>query len=78
MQATFTCVHLITICVFSALGVTALAQDDQATTADEVARELASPNTVPRSLSFNLDYVTYKGDLPDASDQNPTRPTFQP
>jgi hypothetical protein len=29
-------------------------------------------------LNFNLDYITYKGDLPGASDQSATRLTFQP
>jgi hypothetical protein len=83
MQAKSNFIHLITICVFSTLSVTALAQEDQAeekqaTSADEIARELANPNTVLGSLNFNLDYQTYKGDLPGASDQSSTRLTFQP
>jgi len=53
-------------------------EEGQAPTADEVARELANPNTVLGSLNFNLDYQTYKGDLPGASDQTSTRLTFQP
>ncbi len=77
----------------STVSVTALAQEDlakesidlsptplikQAATADEIARELANPNTVLGSLNFNFDYFTYKGDLPGASDQSATRVTFQP
>ena len=49
-----------------------------ALTADEVAKQLADPNSVLGSLNFNLDYITYKGDLPGASDQSATRLTFQP
>ena len=86
--------HLITICVLSAFSVTALAQEDRAEesielgpnplmkqaaqSADEVAMQLSDPNSVLGSLNFNLDYTTYKGDLPGASDQNATRLTFQP
>jgi len=71
-------IHSITVCVLSAMSVTALAQEGQATSADEVARELANPNTVLGSLNFNFDYFTFKGDLPGASDQSATRVTFQP
>lgn len=46
--------------------------------ADEIARELANPNTVLGSLSFNLDSIAYKGDLPGADDQSALRLTFQP
>ena len=53
-------------------------EEEQAPTADEIARELANPNTVLGSLNFNLDYNTYKGDLPGASDQSALRLTFQP
>ncbi|MCK0155463.1 hypothetical protein MWU49_17235 [Alcanivorax sp. S6407] len=83
MQVKANFIHLITIVVFSALSVSALAQEEQAeeelaATAEEIARELANPNSVLGSLGFNLDYVTYKGDLPGASDQSSTRLTFQP
>jgi hypothetical protein len=70
--------HLITICVLSTFSVTALAQEEQAPSVDEIARQLADPNSVLGSLNFNLDYFTYKGDLPGASDQSATRLTFQP
>lgn len=46
--------------------------------ADEIAAELANPNTVLGSFGFNLDYITYKGDLPGASNQSALRLTFQP
>jgi len=85
--------YLIIIFVFSTLSVTALAQEDQAeesaelepnplmkqaVSAEEVAKQLADPNSVLGTLNFNLDYFTYKGDLPGASDQSATRLTFQP
>jgi hypothetical protein len=42
MQTKANFIHLITIVAFSALSVTALAQEGQATTADEVAREFST------------------------------------
>ena len=51
---------------------------DQAASADDIAKALADPNSVLGTLNFNLDYNTYKGDLPGASDQSATRLTFQP
>lgn len=47
-------------------------------TASEIAAELANPNTVLGTMNFNLDYITYGGDLPGSSDQNALRFTFQP
>jgi hypothetical protein len=70
--------HLIIICVLSTLSVTALAQEEQAPSADDIAKALADPNSVLGTLNFNLDYITFKGDLPGASDQSATRLTFQP
>ncbi len=94
MPTTSHVIRLITLCVFSTLSVTAFAQEDQdkekidlkatpliaqaAKTADDIAKELANPNTVLGSLNFNFDYFTFKGDLPGASDQSATRVTFQP
>ena len=78
MQAKSSFNHLITICVFSTLSVTALAQEDeaeesvdlsptplmkQAASVDDIARQLADPNSVLGTLNFNLDYFTYKGCL---------------
>ena len=45
---------------------------------DELAKELANPNTTLGTLNFNLDYVSYKGSLPDASSQDSWRLSFQP
>ena len=46
--------------------------------AAEVAHELANPNTTLGYLSFPIDYVMYKGDLPDAGDQEAYRISAQP
>lgn len=46
--------------------------------ADQVAKELANPNTPLASLRFKLQYRTYEGDLDGADDQNGTTVVFQP
>ena len=46
--------------------------------AEEIAAELANPNTPPASLTLKLQYRTYQGDLPDADDQDGTTLLFQP
>jgi len=46
--------------------------------AEDIAAELSNPNSTMGTLNFQLDYITYDGDLPDAGDQNATRITFQP
>ena len=46
--------------------------------AEEVARELANPNTSLGFLAFQLDYIAFDGDLPDANDQDAWRLNFQP
>ncbi len=46
--------------------------------ADEVARELANPNTSLASLTFKNQYRWYTGDLPGADDQNNYTLLFQP
>jgi hypothetical protein len=59
------------------------AQDDNQTSsdeksADEIAKELANPNTVLGSMNFNFDYINYQGDLPYAGSQNSFTLGFQP
>src|SRR5210317_1485954 len=46
--------------------------------ADEVAKELSNPAGALASLVFSLEYTTYKGDLPDADDQDGFSLSFQP
>ena len=50
----------------------------QGKSADEVAKELSNPAGALASLVNNLEYSTYKGDLPDADDQDGWTYSFQP
>ena len=50
----------------------------QSKSAEEIARELANPNTSLGFLAFQLDYLKYDGDLPDADEQDAWRFNFQP
>ena len=50
----------------------------QKKSASEIAHDLANPNSVLGNLQFNLDYVTYKGDIPGANDQDAWTLSFQP
>lgn len=68
-------ITLFTIGVLSTLSVSVVAEEQSV---DEIAAELANPNTVLGSMNFNLDYITYKGNLPGASDQSSLSLTFQP
>jgi hypothetical protein len=56
------------------------AQDENQTTKsnDEIAKELANPNTTLGTMAFPIDFVMYNGDLPNASSQNSTSINFQP
>ena len=46
--------------------------------ADDVARELANPNTALGSLSFPIDYINYGGNLEGAGQQRGFRISVQP
>lgn len=50
-----------------------LADDD----AESLAAELANPNTTLGQMNFPIDYVSYKGDLPGADNQESWRLSFQ-
>jgi len=77
---------LITFSFASALASIALAQDAatplasdiQPRTADEIARELANPNNSLANLTLKLQYRTFDGNLPGASDQDSMTALFQP
>jgi hypothetical protein len=47
-------------------------------TADQIAKELSNPTTPLASLNTSLVYSKFKGDLPNASDQDSWRLEFQP
>jgi len=46
--------------------------------ADEIAKSLANPNSPLASLTLKAQYTTFKGDLPNADDQDKFGLTFQP
>jgi hypothetical protein len=53
-------------------------QSHHGKSAEEVAQELANPNTSLGFMAFQLDYFNYDGDLPDADGQDGWRLNFQP
>ena len=57
---------------------TAMAQENAGKSADEIARELANPNTPLASLKFKWQSRSFEGDLPGANDQSSTSLVFQP
>ncbi|MCP4256202.1 MAG: hypothetical protein GY774_01590 [Planctomycetes bacterium] len=59
-------------------STSAMAQEPSGKSAEEVARELANPNTALATLNFKLQFRSFEGDLPNASDQNGTTLLFQP
>ena len=63
-----------------ALGFAAFANAEEKAekSAAEIAAELSNPNTALGTMNFNMDYISYDGDLPGASDQSALRLTFQP
>ncbi len=59
------------------IASTGLAQESGGrTSAEDVARELANPNTPLASLNFKLQFRTFKGDLPKAGHQDSTTLLF--
>ena len=46
--------------------------------ADDIANELADPNTSLGTMNLNFDYIKYQGDLSRSSSQRAKRVTFQP
>jgi len=46
--------------------------------AEEIAQELANPNTPLASLNFKFQYRTFEGNLPNADNQDSTMLLFQP
>ena len=51
---------------------------EPAKSADEIAKELSNPAGSLASLNFNLQYETFKGDLPGADSQDRWSMIFQP
>ena len=61
---------------FALTGSGLSAQEQQSN--EELARELANPDTTLGTLNVNFDYTSYKGDLPGADSQEAYRVSFQP
>ena len=56
-----------------------MAEDDtRSASADEIAAQLANPNASLGFLAFPIDYVSYKGTLPQANNQSAWKLSFQP
>jgi len=51
---------------------------EKAKSAEEIARELANPNTPLATLNFKLQFRAFEGSLPGANSQNGTTVLFQP
>ena len=46
--------------------------------AQDIANELANPNTALGTMNVLFDYIAFDGDLPNADNQEALRLTFQP
>jgi len=61
------------------VGVAPLAAAESSTpSSDEIAKELANPNTALASLKLQTQYFSFSGDLPAADDQDMVKLYFQP
>ena len=65
------------LAIISGLAPLNAAENDKPTN-DEIAKELANPNTALTSLKFQFQYFSFDGDLPRADDQDMFRLFFQP
>ncbi|MGW8187153.1 MAG: hypothetical protein ACWGNK_07795 [Desulfobacterales bacterium] len=80
MKTTFQATKTVSFVLWTVALVLALAASPSfgEQSAEEVANELANPNTALGFLAFQLDYITFDGDLPDAGDQHAWKLNFQP
>ncbi len=69
---------VISLSLCSSLLHSASLQAEEAPSVEEVARQLANPNTSLGSLAFPVDYVKYRGSTPGADDQSAWKISFQP
>jgi hypothetical protein len=72
--------HILVILLgaFVSLSLFSVQAEKKERTADEIAKELANPNTPLASLTFKTQFRTFKGDLLGADDQDGTTVLFQP
>ena len=72
MKASFILIALV-------IGSPSLAAQEQSSRSkDEIAKELAKPNTAHTSLKLQMQYFSFDGDLPRVSDQNMFKFFFRP
>ena len=60
------------------MAATAVAQETAEKSNEELAKELANPNTPLASIKNKVQYRSYEGGLPNADDQDSTTLLFQP
>jgi hypothetical protein len=70
--------HLLGVLALLVVLTPALAEDAGGQSKDEIARELANPNTVLTSLKLQIQYYSFDGDLPLADEQNMLKLYLQP
>jgi hypothetical protein len=66
------------VILFLPFVVTGFAHAQEEQSIDEIAKELANPNTSVASLTLKLQLRAFEGDLSDADDQDSTTFLFQP
>ena len=66
------------ICLNSLILLISFGTQAQEKSAEEIARELANPNTPLATLNFKLQFRGFEGDLPAANSQSGTTVLFQP
>ncbi|MHC4758399.1 MAG: hypothetical protein ACYTE8_07055 [Planctomycetota bacterium] len=68
---------ILSLVLIVSLSLASAAESDKPTN-DEIAKELANPNTALTSLKFQFQYFSFDGDLPRADDQDMFKLFFQP
>lgn len=61
-----------------AVNISQSQSQDSIQSNNAIAKELANPNTALGTMALQFDYLSYKGNLPDAGSQNGLTLNFQP
>jgi hypothetical protein len=70
--------HLLGVLALLIVVTPALAEEAGGPSKDEIAKELANPNTVLTSLKLQIQYYSFDGDLPLADQQDMLKLYLQP
>ena len=70
--------QLLAVILISMFMVSQGSAEEASRSTDEIARDLANPNTPLTSLKLQSQYFIFDGDLPRADDQDTLRLYFQP